>query len=123
MTLHVVFDIDEKEATGHVGEDDTHTLPCSYQVCDLCHGRGTHVSPSVDRDGLTSDDFAEDPDFREAYMEGAYDVQCYRCKGEKVHPEVIEERANPVSLKLLKDWQREEGENRRNYESERRMGY
>jgi hypothetical protein len=61
-----------------------------YVVCPVCHGKGTTVNPSVDGNGLTSDDFAEDPDFLEHYMAGVYDVSCRKCGGKRVVAEVDE---------------------------------
>lgn len=65
-------------------------LPAKYEVCDLCHGEGKHVNPAVDGNGLTQEDFDEDPDFREAYFSGVYDVRCEECQGTRVMLEVDE---------------------------------
>src|SRR6185295_13025047 len=70
-------------------------LPLHFEVCDVCEGKGTHVSPLIDCDGLTAEDFAEDPDFREEYLEGKYDVTCNTCVGERVLPQVNEDKLNP----------------------------
>tara|TARA_Y100000310_G_scaffold311232_1_gene357321 strand:- start:635 stop:949 length:315 start_codon:yes stop_codon:yes gene_type:complete len=56
-------------------------LPWKWEVCDLCNGKGTHVNPSIDSNGLTAEDFAEDPDFQEDYFGGVYDQQCNECHG------------------------------------------
>jgi hypothetical protein len=56
-------------------------LPTRWAVCSVCEGKGTHVNPSIDCDGLTAEDFADDPDFAEDYMAGTYDQTCNRCKG------------------------------------------
>jgi hypothetical protein len=77
------------------------TVPCKFIVCPLCEGRGTHVNPSIDCNGLTAEDFDEDPDFREEYMNGTYDVPCNQCGGNNVVPEVtfpadIQERIDDV---------------------------
>lgn len=61
-------------------------IPCKYEVCDRCEGKGTHVNPSIDGHGLTRDDFADDPDFAEDYFAGRYDVSCYECNGLRVTP-------------------------------------
>ena len=55
-------------------------------MCDLCSGKGTHVNPSIDAHGISRDEFDDDPDFEEAYMEGAFDVNCYRCNGLRLEP-------------------------------------
>jgi hypothetical protein len=62
------------------------SIRCEYEVCDVCDGRGTHVNPAIDAQGLTRADFDEDPDFEEAYFAGAYDVACARCDGRRVIP-------------------------------------
>lgn len=62
-------------------------LPAKYIVCPRCEGRGTHVNPSIDDQGLSSEDL-EDEDFREAYFSGAYDVRCFQCEGHRVVPDV-----------------------------------
>ena len=60
-----------------------------YQVCHLCEGTGTHVNPSIDSNGLTAEDFYEDPDFFEDYRSGMYNVPCYLCSGNRVIPKAI----------------------------------
>lgn len=54
------------------------------EVCRRCDGEGKHVNPSIDGNGISPEEFAEDPDFEEAYFSGQYDVQCEECRGEKV---------------------------------------
>lgn len=67
-------------------------LPSLRIVCERCRGDGKHVNPSIDGHGLSAEDFAEDPDFREAYFSGRYDVCCEECKGERV-VDVVDEAA------------------------------
>jgi hypothetical protein len=50
-------------------------------ICPACSGEGTCVNPNIDGNGLSADDFHDDPDFAEAYMEGVYDVRCAACDG------------------------------------------
>lgn len=65
--------------------DDEVTLTAKYEVCPTCDGKGTHVNPAIDGNGLTQEDFDEQgPNFREDYMSGVYDVSCYECKGLRV---------------------------------------
>lgn len=61
--------------------DEEIELPTRWEVCDVCDGRGTHVNPAIDCNGLTAEDFAEDPDFADEYRSGMYDVPCNRCGG------------------------------------------
>jgi hypothetical protein len=58
-----------------------------FAVCPRCEGRGTHVNPAVDGNGLTAEDIDEQgPDFLEDYLGGVYDVQCEECGGQRVVP-------------------------------------
>jgi len=82
-------------------------LPAKYEVCQTCCGKGSHVNPSIDCDGITGDDFAEDPDFAESYFEGHYDVTCYDCGGLRVVPVVDEDRAPKEALALYEKHQKE----------------
>ncbi len=83
---------DEKAMTVEVsyydeeGDEFSATLPVTFEVCSTCNGRGSHVNPSIDCNGLTSDDFRDDPDFEEEYFSGSYDVSCYECGGRRVSP-------------------------------------
>lgn len=62
-------------------EEKPYKIRLRWKVCETCDGRGTHVNPSIDAHGISSEDFDEDPDFREEYMSGMYDVPCYECSG------------------------------------------
>lgn len=55
-----------------------------FIVCPRCRGEGTIVNPEIDGNGLTSSDFDEDPDFRENYFSGVYDISCPCCNGQRV---------------------------------------
>lgn len=62
--------------------DDTHTwFPAKAEVCGNCRGKGHTVNPAIDGNGLSAEDFAEDPDFAQDYMSGIYDVSCCECDG------------------------------------------
>jgi len=63
------------------GEEYVVRFPAKWGICDNCRGNGSHVNRSIDGNGLSADDFAEDPDFREDYMSGIYDVCCEECYG------------------------------------------
>lgn len=62
----------------------------NWQACPCCNGTGSHVNPSIDAHGLTAEDFREDPDFSRDYHQGAYDVRCVQCRGNKVVPDTDE---------------------------------
>jgi hypothetical protein len=65
-------------------DDQEHEIPSKFAVCPRCRGKGSHVNPAVDGNGLTQEDFDEDPDFRENYFAGVYDVACHECNGKRV---------------------------------------
>ena len=92
-------------------EDSSETeisLPAVYVVCLKCKGTGKHVNPSVDGDGLTAEDFAEDPDFAESYLCGTYDVTCERCVGKRVNLEVDFEKLTKAEFEHYKRWRDDE---------------
>lgn len=100
------------------GFDGKLEVEFKYEVCPLCEGRGKHVNPSIDCGGLTSEDFA-DPDFREGYMSGVYDVTCNRCHGKRVVPVVT----LPEDVqKEIAAWRRSAADDHRTMMAELRMG-
>lgn len=98
----------ERVPTGKLDEDgeplfEMQLVPAHYEVCGLCSGRGSHVNPSIDYNGISSHKFAEDPDFAEDYFNGCYDVPCYRCTGRRVEPVVNWDQLAPEQRKLVTD--------------------
>ena len=77
MTMTVTF------LDGDGYDETTLRVPERFEVCDRCEGRGVHDHEAFSN-GLTASDFDEDPDFREDYMRGAYDVRCSECGGQRV---------------------------------------
>ena len=61
-------------------------VPFTYGVCPLCDGKGSHVNPSIDSNGLTAEDFNEDPDFAENYFSGI-PGPCGSCDGNDHGPD------------------------------------
>ncbi len=57
-----------------------------WEMCNTCNGKGQHVNPSIDSGGISADEFYDDPDFRESYFEGHYDITCFECDGKRVIP-------------------------------------
>lgn len=52
-----------------------------WNICDCCGGEGRVDNPAFSQ-GFTASEWAdEDPEFREAYLGGAYDVPCRECNG------------------------------------------
>lgn len=79
-----------------------HELPTVWEVCPVCDGNGSHVNPAIDCNGLTAEDFADDPDFAEDYFRGAYDQPCNRCGGRST-VRVLDRDACPADLLALYD--------------------
>ena len=104
------------------GDEEQHRLPGKIIVCDTCHGKGSRVNPSVDGHGISPEEFDEDPDFREDYFAGRYDVTCSECEG---HGRVVvpdEERCDAKVLERYWKQQHDLHECDRISEMERRMG-
>lgn len=66
---------DDYEPTWHGAAKD------AWLICTVCDGDGTTVNPAIDGNGLSAEDFHEDPDFAEDYMSGVYDISCRACGG------------------------------------------
>lgn len=97
-------------------------LPHEKIVCPVCRGEGHHVNPSIDEGGLTAEDFAEDPDFEEAYFSGRYDVPCVECGGANVVDEIAWNRVDVETRESWYAWRDDEARYRAEAEAERRMG-
>lgn len=93
------------------------SLPGKYEVCDRCDGRGSMVNPAIDGNGLSAEDFAQDPDFKEDYLNGLYDIPCRECDGLRVVLVPDEARADP---KLLEQYRERVAADRRADAEERR---
>ena len=63
------------------GVEKTTELSAKIEICGCCSGKGTHVNPAIDGHGLSQEEMDEDPDFREDYFAGKYDVSCEDCGG------------------------------------------
>lgn len=98
-----IFDGDESKAV---------RFPAKYEVCPVCDGRGKHVNPAIDDNGISGEDFADDPDFREDYFSGMYDVTCNECRGARVVSVINEAACTSEELKdALKLYHAQEREN------------
>lgn len=98
-------------------------IPAKYEVCETCCGRGKHVNPSIDSNGLTQEDFAEDPDFGDAYWRGDYDVPCSQCGGERVVPAPDRDRITESEKKCLNRVIAEHYNDQAEQANYRKMGY
>jgi hypothetical protein len=108
------------------GDETHHAVPVCFEVCPTCQGSGRHVNPSADCHGLSREDF-DDPDFREDYFGGRYDVDCYDCHGKNVVLAFDWDRIgkDPAAAALVNEWQ-EERDRQAEFDAidahERRMG-
>jgi predicted methyltransferase len=116
MTIRFVKENDD-------GEEVEYTLPARFGVCPTCNGKGHHVNPAIDCNGLTSEDFEDDPDFRESYFSGAYDQTCNECGGKRVVLEVDEDAAPKDVLAVYVEWCEDRGYEAAERRAEMRGGY
>jgi hypothetical protein len=76
-------------------------------ICPACRGEGTCVNPNIDANGLSAEDFADDPDFADDYMSGAYDVTCAACHGsgkiKQSHVKTLRQNAADRRLAAMED--------------------
>jgi len=104
------------------GEEVENRIPATFKVCDTCEGKGKHVNPSIDAHGISAEEFDEDPDFRESYFSGNYDVTCYECQGKRVVLKPDEDRMTAEQKKTVEERENDHYEMIQEDESERRMG-
>ena len=97
-------------------------LNAKFEVCWTCGGKGTHVSKSIDSNGISAEDFDRDPDFREEYFSGMYDVTCEECKGRNVTLIVDDENNTPENLKIYFDYLDDCYRDQMERDAERRAG-
>ena len=89
------------------GDDIVIDIPGKHEVCPTCEGHGKVVAPGIDDHGITSEEFDEDPDFREDYFSGRYDVQCSECKGQNVVVVPALDLCSDAEKKLYEDYKAE----------------
>ena len=104
------------------GDEVELDLPAKFELCPRCRGVGSHVNPAVDGQGISQEDFDQDPDFRESYFAGVYDVACHRCQGEKVVKVLDRDRATKAERILFDKNERELADLAAEEEAERRAG-
>jgi hypothetical protein len=97
-------------------EREPRWIPVKYEVCPTCEGKGSHTNPSIDASGISWEE--EDPDFREDYLGGVYDVPCYQCHGNRVVPMP----ADDGEVEEWIAWEKAELDYQRMCAAERRMG-
>ena len=87
------------------------SMPSDTVVCPRCRGRGSHVSPAIDGDGFTGEEWAEmDEDFKESYWNGNFDVVCSVCNGLRITAKIATDRLNAEQWELLYEQERNEAD-------------
>jgi hypothetical protein len=109
----------EFESVDEEGNEVVLELPAVYAVCPRCEGKGSIVNPNIGV--VTGEQFEEDPDFREAYFAGVYDITCPRCAGQRVVLVPIVAGADPQVLKAYRRHLRAIGELEQMERMEQRM--
>ncbi len=79
------------------------TLPSKFVVCWRCRGTGVHDHEAFSN-GISPEEFADDPDFKEDYFSGVYDVTCTECAGRRVLAEVERAYLTDEQKKFMKCW-------------------
>ena len=97
-------------------------VPTIWEICYRCEGEGNHVNPAVDGNGITPDQFNEDPDFEAAYFSGVYDVPCYECDGAGKIRVLDEDRATDAQKQDIQKWVESDQETEAIRQAEMRMG-
>lgn len=100
------------------GEPIYTPIPVAMEVCPTCDGRGAYVNPNIDRQGLSREDFDEDPEFEAGYRNHDYDVRCDHCEGRNVIPVPTD----PLELKMVQECLQDRQDSYAESEAERRMG-
>lgn len=110
-----------------IDAEDEMELPACWEICQRCKGNGSHTNPSIDGNGITSDEW-NGPDWddeeKEMYLSGGYDIACEaNCTNGKVL-EVDEELCKLEPLKsLLEAYDEQEDERARDRAADRRTAY
>jgi hypothetical protein len=113
---------EDAHAEGGPSEDEF-MIPFRWVLCEVCHGKGRHVNPSIDCGGLTREDFDDDPDFAESYMRGDYDQACSCCGGRRTMPELAPRTAEQRAfVRALDKIEEEDADFEREVRAERAMG-
>jgi|CXWL01.1.fsa_nt_gi hypothetical protein len=106
--------------------EETVEVPTKRALCPTCDGKGTTVNPAVDSHGISPEEFAEDPDFEEAYFRGDFDVRCRECGGEKVIDNIdweTLEKTDPELAKQVREHEDRRYQMEQETRNEQRWGY
>lgn len=87
-------------------ETQVYDIPAKWAICSRCRGEGHHGNPAFDGLSLQDETF-EDPEFREDYFKGVYDVRCETCGGSG---KVLEPDRESCSIEEIRAWEQEQRE-------------
>lgn len=97
------------------GEEYYHILcPAKRVICHGCDGDGTELRGGLKGAAFSQEEMDEDPDFRESYFGGDFDVACSVCNGEKI---ILEHEEKGLPDNIMADFERADRE-RREHEAE-----
>jgi hypothetical protein len=82
------------------GAETEISVPGKFVVCPTCNGTGTELCEGLRGVAFSPEQMDEDPDFRENYFGGRYDVACTECKGKRVVAAPDEDRMTKRERKL-----------------------
>ncbi len=116
--MNIPLDLWDSEAD----EETTVEIPAKFEVCHRCDGHGHHDHPAFSN-GISQQDFAEDPDFREDYLRGRFDVPCSECHGKNVIAIPDYEAMTPELRARVEKHYSDRAAWRAQEAHERRMGY
>jgi len=96
------------------GAEEEFSLPAVWAICSRCQGQGKHSNPSIDGNGITSEEW-NGPDWsdddRETYLTGGYDVACEAgCKDGKVLEVAPANQLTPEQRKLAARYEEHQGQ-------------
>jgi hypothetical protein len=104
----------------------TRNVPFNWAICPVCEGHATDRGASVECDGggFTASEWAEqDDDFKQDYLNGAYDKPCSACKGLGRVQEPDLTALSETERGEYEQSQRDDAAYRRERAAEIRMGY
>jgi len=98
------IDYDEKDLEGVVVDSEGRLhVPFTWGVCGTCNGEGKHVNAAIDAHGISAEEWERDwdPDERDGYLNGDYDVPCVECHGRTTVPTPNLDALPPAARKLV----------------------
>lgn len=99
MTAEVLLPVDDPASDDY---EELVTVPIVFTVCPTCDGKGQYTNPSIDEEGITPEEFERDPDFRESYFAGRYQIPCGACKGKRVVVTLDAEQAGMILTRRVR---------------------